>query len=222
MAEQGRPSAPPAAQGGRIAGRGRFVALEGVDGCGKGTLLAGLAGWIHGLGKEHEVLLAREPTREAPAIRARLAEDASVARDGRWFARAFTADRRRHAERLLGPVLASGAHVLCDRYALSTLAYQQVQGVPLQELLDLQRGLPVPDLTLLLDCPVEVASARRAAAGAGEAFDRDRAFQESLRAAYLRLAGDGSWPAVRVLDASRPAAEVLCAAAALLRPLLEA
>jgi dTMP kinase len=116
----------------------------------------------------------------------------------------FLADRIQHVRGVIRPALASGAIVLCDRFSDSTIAYQ---GYGRQQ--DLARvarwdaesreGLE-PDLTLLLDCPVDVAAVRRTAA-----TDRyqslGRAFHERVRAGFLALAAAAP-ERVRRIDAS--------------------
>src|SRR5207245_751281 len=116
------------------------------------------------------------------------------------------AARRDHVTKLIRPTLEQGVWVVCDRFADSTLAYQGYgRGLSLAELLALHRfalGDFVPDLTLLLDLPVE-QGLTRAAQRTGEAdrFDRlDRDFHERLRQGFLRIAADNPARCV-VIDA---------------------
>ena len=118
------------------------------------------------------------------------------------------AARRDHLERTVRPALAQGSWVVCDRFADSTIAYQgYAGGVPLASLRTLHSmvvGDFRPDLTLILDLPVEIGLARAAARGGDDRFERmGRAFHENLRAGFLAIAAsepercavvDGSLP----------------------------
>ena len=97
----------------------------------------------------------------------------------------FAADRRDHLRREIEPALAAGTDVVCDRYLLSSLAYQ-AEEAERDWVGELARDLRAPDLTLLLDLPVAVAAARRRAAGrTEERYDAD-AVQERVAAALPR------------------------------------
>ena len=125
--------------------------------------------------------------------------------DGLAMALLFAADRRDHLAREILPMLAAGTNVVSDRYLLSSLAYQ-AQEAERDWVAGLARELRVPDLTLLLDLPVEVAAARRRAAGRpDERYDAD-AVQARVAARYRELcAGD---PRAVILDAAQSVAEV--------------
>ena len=105
----------------------------------------------------------------------------------------FAAARAQHVDELIRPALDRGAVVICDRFADSTLAYQgygrgMAQDLIAQTTAIATRGL-VPDLTVLLDLPVEVGLARRLGAGAPDHFERETlAFHERVRAGFLTLA----------------------------------
>ena len=116
---------------------------------------------------------------------------------------------RYERKRRIREARASGAILLCDRYLASSVAYGEAQGLEAAWLVEIQKYLPQPDLTILLDMsPGE--SARRKSAGR-DAYERDLGLQARVRDSYLRQAADG-W--VRI-DAEQPrevvAAEVLAA-----------
>jgi dTMP kinase len=165
--------------------RGRLLALEGIDGCGKSTQAAAVA----------EALAARltfEPG--ATPVGARLRE-LLLAPEGtppspRAEALLMAADRAEHVARMVEPALAGGEWVVSDRYAGSTIAYQGYgQGLDPAALGQLIRwatdGL-VADLSILVDVSVDVAAARLAASGRGRA---DRL--ERLGSAFARRVRDG-------------------------------
>jgi dTMP kinase len=209
--------------------RGRFITFEGIEGSGKSTQVARLATWL--AGRPCDPVVTREPGGTPLGRRLRdvlLAERAeSRARDPLTEAMLMTADRAEHVAQVILPALDEGRHVLCDRHADSTLAYQGGgSGVARPLLVQLNRiatrGL-VPDLTLLFDLEPAVALARMRArtGGAADRFEAESlGFHERVRAAYLELAG--AEPArFRVLDAARAEDLVQADARAHVEALLE-
>jgi dTMP kinase len=198
-----------------------FIVLEGIDGSGTTTQLGLLERHLQGCGRQ--VHPTREPS--TGPIGRLLREillgghrsPAGQPVDGLAMALLFAADRRDHLAREISPALAAGADVVSDRYLLSSLAYQ-AQEAERDWVAGLARDLRVPDLTLLLDLPVEVAAARRRAAGRpDERYDAD-AVQARVAARYRELcAGD---PRAVILDAARSVAEVATEIAAAVDRLL--
>jgi dTMP kinase len=176
--------------------RGRFITVEGGEGAGKSTQLDLLMTALARAG------IAATRTREpggsagAEAIRRLLLDGANERWDAIGEALLFYAARRDHVVRLIAPALDRGVWVVCDRFADSTLAYQGYgRGLPLADLLALHRfalGDFAPDLTLVLDLPVEVGLARAARrAGDADRFERlDTAFHERLRQGFRQIAAD--------------------------------
>jgi dTMP kinase len=195
---------------------GVFVTLEGPDGSGKSSLLSQLGARLEAAGCV--VVCTREPgsTPFGELMRRLVLDtDPPVDRGGRADALLFAASRAQHVEDVIRPALARGAVVLCDRYADSSLAYQGAgSGVPLDELRAVQHfatGGLVPDLTILLDLPVEVGLSRKSAEITRfEAF-QDLAYHERVRAAFLGFAA-AEPHRYAIVDATAPLAEVLEAA----------
>ena len=174
--------------------RGKFITLEGGEGAGKSTQVPLLAESLRGAGLD--VYETREPggSPGAEAIRKLLVTGAP----GRWDAMSEAllhfAARRDHVETVIAPRLAAGTWVVCDRFADSTLAYQgYVQGLgreAVEALHALTLGDFAPDLTLILDLPVELGLGRAAARGSGEdryeRFGPD--FHTRLREAFHDIA----------------------------------
>lgn len=197
---------------------GRFITLEGGEGTGKSTLLAALRKRLEAAGKA--VILTREPggTELAEAIRNLVLHPP----EGQvWSSMAeallMNAARTDHLEKKIRPALEAGSWVLCDRFADSTRVYQSVQnGVSANVLKLLERsvlGATYPDLTLVLDAPVDQAAGRRAErGGSADAFElRDKTFHEAVRQAFIDVAL--SEPArCALIDASRTAEDVAEAA----------
>ena len=123
------------------------------------------------------------------------------------------AARADHVQRLIRPALDGGTWVVCDRFTDATRAYQGGgKGVPaalIESLAEAAHPGLWPDLTLVFDCPFEVASARLAALGRTmDRFEReDRAFFERVRSSYLE-ATSREPGRMRLIDASRPLEEV--------------
>lgn len=100
----------------------------------------------------------------------------------------FAADRADHLAREIEPALAAGEIVVCDRYVLSSLAYQTMAGVPVDLVAQANAPFRTPDLTIYFDLSVEVAARRRAQRGqAQEIFEVDD-FQRGVAERYLRHA----------------------------------
>lgn len=174
--------------------RGRFITIEGGEGAGKSTQAGLLVAALARAGIA--ALRTREPG-GAPAaekIRRLLVEG----EPGRWDAVSeallMVAARRSHLVHTIRPALERGEWVVCDRFADSTLAYQGYGGgVPLVELAALHRliaGDFTPDLTFVLDVPVEKGLKRAAGRSGSETrFERmDRTFHERLRQGFLDIA----------------------------------
>lgn len=173
---------------------GRFITFEGGEGAGKSTHVRLLAATLRATGLG--VVETREPggSPGAEEIRQLLIHGAV----GRWDAMTETllhfAARRDHVGRVIRPALKKGEWVLSDRFADSTMAYQGYgHGLgrrPIEQLYQLTVGDLAPDLTVILDLPVEEglrrAEARR---DGGSRYERmDRAFHERLRAGFLEIA----------------------------------
>jgi dTMP kinase len=122
-------------------------------------------------------------------------------------------ERRPDITRWLG----EGAVVVCDRYVASSIAYGEAQGLDSQWLTDVQRFLPQPDLTILLDIAPEIAVQRKAAGR--DRYERDLALLSRVRESYRRQAEQNGW--LR-LDGERPrdvvSSDVLSAVATRLAP----
>ena len=203
--------------------RGVFITLEGADGCGKSTQAGLLAAAIEATGRE--VVRLREPggTPISEKVRALLLDPANDEMVPECELMLYEASRAQLTRQVIEPALARGAVVLCDRYYDSTYAYQ-AGGRGLDETLVRQSNVlgscgRVPDRTLVLDLDPALGYARATAAGADRMEAEGLAFQERVRAAYLRLASEE--PArVRVVDAAGEKGSVTARLIAALEDLL--
>jgi dTMP kinase len=178
--------------------RGWFITFEGGEGAGKSTQIERLRRRMESLG--HAVAATREPggSPRGERIRDAILSGRVKALGPSVEAVLFYAARADHLESVIQPALDQGIHVLCDRFADSTKAYQGVLGQVAPEILEsLDRvivGDTEPDLTLVLDVPAEVglARARRRRAEREEGADRFESerdsFHEALRQAFCTIA----------------------------------
>jgi dTMP kinase len=194
-----------------MAGRGRLLALEGIDGSGKSTQASALS---DALGAH----LTHEPgaTELGSRLRSLLLAPDAPALSPRAEALLMAADRAEHVAQVLAPALAAGDWVVSDRFAASTVAYQGYgRGLDLASVCELvawaTEGL-VADLSILVDVPVEVAAARLAAGpGGGARLDRMErlgpAFAGRVREGFLAMAAadPAGW---LVVDGREPATEL--------------
>lgn len=203
---------------------GLLVTLEGGDGSGKSTQLAALAA-LAALARTggHAVVSCREPGGTPLGERLR---DALFASEEAPSAEAellvFAAARAQLVREVIRPALGRGALVLCDRFADSTVAYQQygrgLDAAAVEAVNAATTGGLKPDLTLLLDISPETTLSR-SDAGANYMERQDPEFHRRVRDGYLALARlePKRW---LVLDASRPAEDLTAVIWARLQPLL--
>ena len=205
--------------------RGLFITFEGGEGAGKSTQVRLLAERLRQAGRE--VVETREPG-GSPGAEALRELVVTGARD-RWSPLSelliMNAARADHLERTIVPALRSGSVVVSDRFADSSRAYQGAGGgVPPQVVQAIEAavvGATRPDLTLVLDLPVEAGLARAAARGGEDRFElKGRAFHQRLRDAFLAIAAAEPERCV-VLDGALPIESLQAAVWAVVAPRLE-
>jgi dTMP kinase len=190
--------------------RGKFITFEGGEGAGKTTQISRLADRLQSRGIT--TITTREPggAPGADSIRSLLVSGATDKWDPISEVLLLYAARREHLKQTILPALNQGAWVLCDRFADSTMAYQGYgHGISKDFIGKLHAevvGQSDPDLTLILDIPVEIgverAVSRNTSTRSGEdRFERmDKSFHERLRAGFLDIAAREP-ERVRVIDA---------------------
>ena len=174
--------------------RGRLIAFEGLDQSGKQTQAELLREHLRAAG--HKVRLLSFPD-YGTSIGEEIARALQGERDYgadvmQLLYVANRYERRQEIERWLE----GGLMLICDRYLASSVAYGEAQGLDSAWLVDMQKYLPTPDLTILLDIAPERAAARKISDR--DKYERDLALLGRVRASYLRQSGAG-WV---VLDAS--------------------
>ncbi len=192
--------------------KGCFITVEGGEGAGKSSNLDFVRRYLEQHGKR--LVVTREPggTSLGEAIRALLLDhrNSDITKDTELLL--MFAARAQHLAEVIRPALEQGKWVLCDRFTDATYAYQGGgRGIPRERIAVLeqwvQQGLE-PDLTLLLDIPVQQGLERAGQRSAPDRFEREQiAFFERVRAAYLEQARRHP-QRYRVIDASQPLEKV--------------
>ncbi len=172
---------------------GFFITIEGGEGAGKSTMMDRVAAWLES--RDHVVVRTREPggTELAESLRAILLDRKNDSLSSLTELLLMFASRAQHLAEVIRPALARGDTVLCDRFTDATWAYQgggrQLPGREIAALEELVHGDLQPDLTLLLDLPVETGMRRASLRSDYDRFESESlAFFERVRAAYLARA----------------------------------
>jgi dTMP kinase len=128
---------------------GLFIVFEGIDGTGKSTQLHLLAEKLRQRG--YAVVATREPTNGpyGRKIRELFVDRGAVSQEEEL--ELFIADRDQHVKEVIAPALADGCVVICDRYYLSTIAYQGANGMDPDLILKKNEDFPIPDLAIILE-----------------------------------------------------------------------
>lgn len=185
--------------------RGKFIVLEGGEGCGKSTQIELLSARLRAAGIEH--VSTREPGGTPLGVELRRwLLDQGVAPNTE--ALLMAADRAHHVNTVIGPALDGGKWVLSDRHVGSSLAYQGVaRGLGIDTIHSLSSfavGGVVPDLVVLLDCDEQTAAER--VPNPRDAIEASgKSFHRTVRSAYRELAAKYGWT---VLDASETPASL--------------
>ena len=206
----------------RAPGRGRFISFEGGEGSGKSTQIRLLAERLDAA--KLRAIVTREPggSPGAEIIRHLLLSGMGKLLGPDAETLLFAAARDDHVRTVIKPALSQGVWVLCDRFSDSTRAYQGRLGRVAPEIMNAMERVTIgnlkPDLTVILDVPVEVGmqrAATRRGSGAPDRFEaEDVKFHQQLRDAYRQIAADEPKRCVLVdanADANTVAASVWAA-----------
>jgi dTMP kinase len=203
---------------------GLFITVEGIEGVGKTTNLEYLQQLITAAGKE--LVVTREPggTPLGEAIRDLLLDPQYKGMNADCELQLMFAARAEHLDKVIRPAIEAGRWVLCDRFTDATYAYQGggrgLDTGRIAALEQLVQGDFRPDLTLLLDVPVEIGLARAGSRSAPDRFEQEQVgFFERVRQAYLAMARDHDGR-YRVIDAGRSITRVQEQLAEVLRQFL--
>lgn len=192
--------------------RGIFITVEGGEGAGKTTMMDRMTHWLGDHG--HDVVRTREPggTELAEKLRDILLDRNSSGLSDQAELLLMFASRAQHLAEVIRPALQRGRTVLCDRFTDATWAYQGGgRRLPAEHIAALERlvhGDLQPDLTVLLDLPVEQGLKRASDRGESDRFEEESSgFFQRVRETYLRRAADAP-NRFAVIDASGTEAQV--------------
>lgn len=187
--------------------RGKFLTIEGQDGAGKSTNINVIEAFLEQQGIDY--IKSREPggTPFGETLREVLlnSNDEKIG-DAAELLVIFAA-RAQHIEQVIDPALAKGQWVLCDRFTDATYAYQGFgRGLDLSLIKQLESNIQKslrPDLTILLDLPVEVGESRAGQRSSPDRFEQQKqAFKQKVRDGYIQLASEQP-ERIKVVDAAR-------------------
>lgn len=181
--------------------RGLLIAFEGLDQSGKQTQAESLRDYFTDRGRECRLLSFPDYT---TAIGSEISRALHGERDypDDTMQLLYVANRYEHRSGIEA-LLAAGAVIVCDRYMASSIAYGEAQGLDPQWLEDIQRFLPTPDLTIVLDIAPETAVQRKSSGR--DRYERDLALLSRVRESYRRQSERPNW--IR-LNGERPKHEV--------------
>ncbi len=195
-----------------MADRGRFVTVEGIEGAGKSTQMDVIHQYLEERGIR--VVMTREPggTPLGEAVRTLLLNPDNRGMSPDTELLLVFAARAEHLDKVVRPALESGDWVLSDRFTDATFAYQGggrgIEAARIATLEEWVQGALRPDLTLLLDVPVEAGMSRIAGRGQRDRFEReDKEFFQRIRNSYLQRAA-AEPQRFRRIDASAPVQQV--------------
>ena len=192
--------------------RGKFITIEGTEGVGKTTNMAFIKGWLEA--KKLSYISTREPGGTPLAEQVRellLAPRAELVCSASELLLMF-AGRAQHIDQVIEPALAEGRWILCDRFTDATYAYQgagrKMGSDLIAELEILVQGSLRPDLTLILDIPVEIGLKRASTRSDPDRFELEQVeFFERVRRGYLGIAEQDP-DRCKLIDASQSLEQV--------------
>jgi len=164
--------------------KGKFIALEGLDGSGQSTQAELLKKWLES--KKIKVILTKEPTNNllGGIIKAVLRKELKLEQDALQLL--FSADRAHHLASEIIPALEKGFWVITDRYMFSTLAFGSIEGLKMEWLNELNKNFLVPDATFFLDVKPETCIKRMESRSSRDLFEQEEILRK-VRQQYLKV-----------------------------------
>ena len=166
--------------------KGKFISIEGIDGCGKSTHAKLLMRWLRSHGRK--VVITDEPTNDVIGRVIKRVLRGELKLPIAAEALLFAADRVQHISDVIEPALKAGKVVLNERYVYSSLAYQSARGLPMNWISSINKYVLRPDLGILVDVPAKIAFARIKSSRKLDEFERNPRLQQRVRRNYLRIA----------------------------------
>jgi dTMP kinase len=174
---------------------GKFIVLDGIDLCGKDTQARLLVDYLydHPIDQKlklFSIIATREPSgsKHTLEIRRIVKENTDPYEKANKLTELFVEDRKWHLDNVINPGFKAGCFVVSIRYMYSTLVFQQTQGIPLDKLLDMHKGMRIPDVVIFIDITSEESTKRSAkrTQREEEMFEKLE-FQKKIRKNYLDL-----------------------------------
>ena len=169
-----------------------FIVIEGMDGCGKGEMVKLLHNHLFSKNRGYSILTTREPTKGTygKEIRDILASDKTTGENSNKLLDLFIKDREEHVNNVIIPFIENVRGnqvniVICDRYYHSTIAFQSMQGLETDTLIEKNKKFPNPDIVFIMDLKPEIAL-ERIKKRKKEKFEKLE-FMNELRKKFLEL-----------------------------------
>tara|TARA_B100001250_G_scaffold332091_1_gene297398 strand:+ start:27 stop:671 length:645 start_codon:yes stop_codon:yes gene_type:complete len=208
--------------------KGKFIVIEGIDGSGKTTQINQLSKWLNGNGlipENNQLVITREPggTKLGKAIRSLLLDTSKEkSPDSITELLLYAADRAQHVNEIIRPSLNKGDWVISDRFCGSTLAYQGYgRKLDIKLIKDLEtiatQGIS-PDITFLLDIPVEESIKRRIGRKDDRMEKEGRDFLSHVSLGFKALALDTHWKKISAMQSKE---DIICEIKTEIKKLLE-
>jgi dTMP kinase len=171
--------------------KGRLIVFEGINGCGKGTQIDFFTSSLRKSGKAVPYFVSGEPNdfgEYGKLARKMLSLDGDPYENNLQAVKYFAKNRKDH-NKIFNRDLKKGIDVLLDRYYHSNFAFQHAQGIPYEKIAKANKKVRIPDITFIIDVPVEVAFKRLDERDGiiRRKFDSDYKFMEKVRENYLEL-----------------------------------
>ena len=190
--------------------KGKFIVFEGIDGSGKTTQINQLSKWLIGSGlipENNKLVITREPggTKLGKSIRSLLLDTSSEKSPGSITELLlYAADRSQHVNEIIRPTLDKGDWVISDRFCGSTLAYQGYgRKLDINLIKDLEaiatQGI-APDITFLLDIPIEESIRRRMNRKDDRIEKEGREFLSNVSLGFQALSEDSNWKKISAIN----------------------
>lgn len=189
--------------------KGLFIVFDGIDGCGKSTQMKMLAEYLFASNKHNHVVLTREPYKDMN-IRKIIREESDPLAKSEKLAELFIGDRKNHIKELIEPAINGGMIVISDRYKLSTISYQVAQGSDINDMINRHQGMPVPDISFVIDVPATRAGERMAKEEGRELhrFEANLDFLEKVRMNFHKAKGLLPGERICIINGDRPKEEI--------------
>jgi len=189
--------------------KGKFIVIEGIDGSGKTTQINQLSKWLNGsdlIPENNHLVITREPggTELGKSIRSLLLDTSrEKSPDSITELLLYAADRAQHVNEIISPSLNKGDWVISDRFCGSTLAYQgygrKLDIKLIKNLENIATQGVSPDITFLLDIPVEESIKRRKSRTADRIEKEGKDFLENVSLGFKTLSKDNQWKKISAL-----------------------